>query len=121
MKARIALSALLISATAGCSDFGSPVPTGNPPWLDQLILQFESAPIGNPPRAIWKYHFHGQTVYYTPPQCCDQFSVLYDSTGAVLCAPDGGFTGAGDGRCPDFFQKRTDETLVWMDPRHMIR
>lgn len=29
---------------------------------------------------------------------------------------NGGFAG-GDGRCLDFFQQRTDETLLWRDPR----
>lgn len=123
MTIRTYFFALLASALWGCSDLGSPVPpnSGNPRWVDQLIVQFENDPVGNPPRSIWKYQYGGRTVYYFPAQCCDQFSVLCDSTGAVLCAPDGGFTGGGDGRCPDFFQQRTNEVLVWMDPRHVIR
>lgn len=56
-------------------------------------------------------------MYYVPPQCCDQFSTLYDANGNVICAPDGGFFGTGDGRCPDFFTDRTNEKLVWNDGR----
>ncbi len=101
----------------GCSDIGSLDGSGNPPWVDQLILQFQNAPPGNPPQSIWRYQYKGEAVYYVPPQCCDQFSVLYDSKANVICAPDGGFAGHGDGRCPDFFQERTNEVLIWRDSR----
>jgi len=98
---------------AGCS---SGTQSENPKWVDQLIKKYESEPVGNPPQSIWRYEFQGQTVYYVPPQCCDQFSSLYDAAGDVMCAPDGGLTGSGDGRCPDFFSERTSETLIWEDP-----
>jgi hypothetical protein len=89
----------------------------NSHWLDTLIAQFQSAPVGNPPRSVYRYTYHGQTVYYVPAQCCDQFSTLYDADGHVLCAPDGGITGKGDGRCPDFLTGRTNEVLIWRDAR----
>jgi hypothetical protein len=101
----------------GCSDIGSLDGSGNPPWVDQLILQFQNAPPGNPPQSIWRYQYKGEAVYYVPAQCCDQFSVLYDLKGKAICAPDGGFTGRGDGRCPDFFQERANEVLIWRDSR----
>ncbi len=89
----------------------------NPAWVDKLIQQFESDPVGNPVQSIWSYEYDGQVVYYIPPQCCDQYSTLYDTSGSVICAPDGGFTGKGDGKCPDFLSKRTNEQLVWKDSR----
>ena len=89
----------------------------NPAWVDELIRKFQSEPAGNPPQSIWRYDYNGQTVYYVPSQCCDQFSALYDAGGREICAPDGGLTGRGDGRCPDFFTKRTNEKLVWQDSR----
>jgi hypothetical protein len=89
----------------------------NPKWVDQLISTFTSDPVGNPPESIWRYEYKGQEVYFIPAQCCDQYSKLYDSNGNLICAPDGGFIGKGDGRCPDFFSLRTDETLVWKDLR----
>ena len=103
--------------TRGCSDAGSPPENTNPPWVNKLIEQFQKAPVGNPPQSVWKYEYRGEIVYYIPPQCCDQFSVLYDVAGKVLCAPDGGLTGHGDGGCPDFFQERKSEVLVWRDSR----
>jgi len=89
----------------------------NSDWLANLITRFQNEPVGNPPRSIWRYDYKGQTVYYVPDRCCDQLSTLYDVNGLVICHPSGGYGGTGDGRCPDFFQLRTDEVLVWQDPR----
>jgi hypothetical protein len=56
-------------------------------------------------------------VYYLPPRCCDIFGNLYDSQGQIICHPDGGIAGHGDGRCPDFLNQRTNETVIWRDTR----
>jgi hypothetical protein len=88
-----------------------------PEWVRNLIARFESEPVGSPPQSIWEYSYHGATVYYVPPQCCDQFSTLYDENGAVMCAPDGGIAGGGDGQCPDFRNTRSNERLIWIDGR----
>ncbi len=93
------------------------VATQNPAWVDGLIKGFENQAVGNPPQSIWRYDYNGQSVYYVPAQCCDQYSALYDASGAVLCAPDGGIAGKGDGKCSDFFEKRTNEQLIWKDSR----
>ena len=85
--------------------------------MNRLIADFQSKPVGNPPQSIYRYEFNGGTVYYVPPQCCDQYSVLYDSNGNVICAPDGGLIGRGDGRCADFLQQARNKQLVWQDNR----
>ncbi len=100
----------------GCASWESPG-RDNAPWLSGLIAEFQSEPVGNPPHAIYQYTYNGRIVYYVPPQCCDQFSTLYDADGIEICAPDGGFSGGGDGRCPDFFDQATDKVLIWEDPR----
>ncbi|HEX7541492.1 MAG TPA: hypothetical protein VF352_05115 [Anaerolineales bacterium] len=107
----ILLPLFLISCTHSTS------PDGNPEWVKNLIATYEKDSVGNPPQSIWQYEYNGQIVYYVPPQCCDQFSTLYDANGTVICAPDGGFTGHGDGKCSDFFQERKNEKLIWKDPR----
>jgi hypothetical protein len=112
---RLVIAALALAACAGPSP--SPTPSGNPAWVDDLIAQFTDAPVGNPPQSIWRYQYNGQDVYYVPAQCCDMFSTLYDASGNVLCAPDGGLDGRGDGKCPDFRDQRTGETLIWQDER----
>jgi hypothetical protein len=106
--------AILLIAITGCSQSTQ---QENPQWVNQLINKYTSEPVGNPPQSIWRYEYKGQVVYFVPQQCCDMFSTLYDANGNKLCAPDGGFTGRGDGQCPDFFTDRTDGKLVWKDTR----
>ena len=105
---------VLAVIAAGCAPSAQ---AENPPWIDELISKFQNEPVANPPESLWRYDYYGQTVFYIPPQCCDQYSQLLDASGKVICAPEGGFTGRGDGRCPDFFDKRTNEKLIWQDSR----
>ncbi|SFN33992.1 DUF6970 domain-containing protein [Dokdonella immobilis] len=107
------LLAVLLAGTSACS---ASSPT-RAPWIDGLIAGFESKPVANPPHRIVQYRYHDKTVYYVPPSCCDRPSTLYDESGGVVCSPDGGLTGRGDGRCTDFAAKRSDEVLIWADPR----
>ena len=114
MKPLRLMLVLTLVLAAGCAGGAS---SANPAWVDQLIEQFESEPVGNPPQSIWRYEYNAQVVYYVPAQCCDMFSTLYDADGEVLCAPDGGIDGRGDGQCADFRAQRTGETLIWEDAR----
>jgi len=113
----------LLSACGASTKQNTPAPQNTvstiegPEWIKNIVATYEQAPVGNPPRSIWQYTYKGQTVYYFPPQCCDQFSMLYDANMQVICAPDGGLTGKGDGKCPDFIQERKDEKLIWKDVR----
>jgi len=45
------------------------------------------------------------------------FSELYEDDCTLICAPDGGITGMGDGKCSDFFTERTAPELIWEDDR----
>ena len=87
------------------------------PWLAKLIHKLENEPVANPPASIIQYEYKGQTVYFLPQRCCDIFSNLYDAEGNIIGHPDGGITGQGDGRTPDFFDERTNEQLIWEDER----
>jgi len=91
--------------------------TNTPHWLNELITQFEKSPPQNPPAKIIQYNYNGALVYYLTPKCCDFWSNLYDANGETICHPDGGFTGKGDGKCPDFFAKRTGGLTIWQDER----
>ncbi len=86
-------------------------------WLRDLTRRLENEPVANPPRSIIQYTFKGQTVFYLPPPCCDIFSDLFDADGNLLGHPDGGITGLGDGKLPDFLEERADEKLIWADDR----
>jgi hypothetical protein len=60
----------------------------------------------------------GEKYYYVPPYCCDMYSALYDSECNLICAPDGGFTGGGDGRCPSEILGNIESTrIIWEDER----
>ena len=88
-----------------------------PAWLTDLIRQLENEPVANPPATIARYEYKGQTVYFLPQRCCDIFSNLYDADGNIIGHPDGGITGQGDGRVPDFFEERSNEAPIWKDAR----
>ena len=70
-----------------------------PDWLSQRIAAFEHAPADAEAEQILALSYGGGSAYLFVAPCCDQFNVLYDATGQRLCAPSGGFTGRGDGRC----------------------
>ena len=104
----------LLSVGLGCS-------TTSPdemPWMRDLIARLSSDPVGFAPAEIVEYEYQGRLVYFVPVyRCCDFFSDLYDREGTVICHPDGGIVGHGDGRCPDFFARRSHARLVWRDSR----
>ena len=110
---------LLAAATAFCVATCGAESTApdDPPWLADLIRGLESEPVRNPPASVTEYRYKGELVYYVPPACCDVFSDLYDREGRLMCHPDGGFTGRGDGRCPDFLAERSNGRTVWHDTR----
>jgi hypothetical protein len=115
--------ALLCAAMLGLGvvacDGGSPTSPDRPlpGWVVALTVEIQSAPVTQPPSSIWRYRYRGETVYFRPSRCCDVQSDLYDDRGILLCHPDGGISGNGDARCPDFFTQRTREQLIWQDPR----
>jgi hypothetical protein len=104
---------------AGCSITSTvaTVEDENPEWLSELIHRLESEPVANPPASIYQYEYKGAVVYYLPPRCCDIPSDLHDKEGRIICHPDGGMMGVGDGRCTDFFDERENEKLIWKDDR----
>jgi uncharacterized protein DUF6970 len=119
-RASIRLRVLLGSLAVALAASGASAAERSPRFIKRLIRQFESAPKESSPGAIVRYEYRGGPVYYIPIPaylCCDIPSKLYDSRGALICAPDGGFTGRGDGKCPDFMAQRSGETLIWNDAR----
>ena len=107
------LAACGAAPATGPSSGQTPVPAA----VTALIHQLESQPVANPPAYVASYDYRDQVVYYVPPRCCDIFSDLCDVDGRIICHPDGGLTGAGDGRCTDFFSQRKNEVMIWRDPR----
>lgn len=113
-----AIAYLLISAiivALGCGN--AAVEKETPACIKAEIERLKNAPVSSPPSKVYQYTYKGQTVYYIPPKCCDFPSMLFDDSCNVICSPDGGFSGNGDGKCPDFFNARSNEKLIWEDTR----
>jgi len=64
-------------------------------------------------RQVVQYMYNGQKVYYLPSAVPDMYGDLLDSACNILCHPDGGITGRGDGQCTDFFSNRTKAKVLW--------
>lgn len=84
--------------------------------LDKIII-FQEEAKANPPRTVYQYQYNGRIVYYITAPCCDIYPQLFDENCNLLCAPDGGFTGRGDGKCIDFNKIKTAKKLIWQDKR----
>ena len=106
---------LLVALFTSCQD--EDIPKGLPTCVKRKISRLKNEPKRNPPAKVWQYQYKGQTVYYIPPTCCDQMSQLYDENCNLICHPDGGLTGRGDGKCAEFFSACTNEKLVREDKR----
>ena len=118
MKRRFQLLILAVVLQAGCGAAGPPLAPGPlPTWLSSFIRDLESQPPANPPAFVARYEFTGDVVYFLPQRCCDIWSTVYRTDGAILCHPNGGISGTGDGRCPDFFAQRTNDEIIWRDTR----
>ena len=87
-----------------------------PSCIERKIRKIKREDVRNPPAKVWKWEDAGQIYYYITSDCCDQFNYLHDKNCDIVCAPDGGFTGGGDGTCPDFGED-LKTTLVWEDDR----
>lgn len=84
--------------------------------IETKIEEFKRSEVSNPPREVWQWVTGGITYYYVTSNCCDDYNFLYDVNCNEVCAPDGGFPGKGDGRCPEFAEP-IEMQLVWRDPR----
>ncbi len=113
---------LLVLMAAGCQKEevakAEKGPKDPPPCIQAKIDEIAAQEVTNPPVRVYSYQYGGKKVYYFTSRCCDAYSELYDESCTLICAPEGGMTGHGDGQCPDFFSTRTDEELVWADPRN---
>ena len=108
------LYALIISTLIfGSCDSDESVPT----CIQEKIQKIKSEPVRNPPAMVMRYSYRNQEVFYFTAYCCDFPSELFDLNCNLLCSPDGGISGSGDNKCPDFFTKRIDEQIIWQDDR----
>jgi hypothetical protein len=84
-----------------------------PACIRQLIDDGKKATPPATPLQVDEYLFKGKTVYLVTADCCDFFNVVYDDSCKAICAPSGGITGRGDGKCPEFSKDATHVKLIW--------
>ncbi len=108
---------LLLILCAGIFSCSKNIVQTAPLCIRQKIETFKKEPKGNPPQSVVQYIHHNKKVFYIPPQCCDQYSDLFDDNCNLIGHPDGGFTGKGDGTLPDFFDDAKDAKIIWKDNR----
>jgi len=85
--------------------------------INRKINRIKSQRKWNPPAQVNEYIYKGKHVFLFSADCCDQFSELYDENCNLVCAPYGGISGQGDGKCNDFQTTAQFVRLVWKDDR----
>ena len=88
-----------------------------PACIKNKIDSFKLKEAHEKPQRVLEYVYKGKKVYYVVMPCCDFYNEVYDEKCNFLGAPDGGFTGKGDGKIPDFFEAVKSEKLVWGTPK----
>ena len=117
MKSIFRLASIMVVSIAMCSCRGNSVAEDSPEFVKELVERISKEDVRNPPAKIFRYNFKEATVYYLTAYCCDIPSQLFHEDSSIICSPDGGISGVGDGKCPDFYETRRDEELVWADRR----
>lgn len=84
-----------------------------PTCIKNKIDSFKIKEVHEKPQRVVEYKYKGKKVYYVVMPCCDFFNEVYDETCKFLGCPDGGFTGKGDGKLPDFFTEAKEEKIIW--------
>jgi len=87
-----------------------------PAAIQKRIDDYKKMDKSEQPRKVIEYDYKGKKVYYVSMHCCDFFNELYDSAGKLMGHPDGGITGKGDKKLPDFNTEKKNERIVWTAP-----
>lgn len=90
-----------------------PAPAITPLPLPPLLQKRTQAAQRLQPLQIWQLVYQGKTAFYMVEECCDRMNTLHDGAGYARCAPSGGMTGRGDGRCPAPLPPTDQMRLVW--------
>ena len=115
MSTQVASTAVVDSAATKVT--ASAMPAATPRCIAERIDSIKRQPVWNPPAEIYEYEYDGRKVYAISSNCCDFFNTVIDANCNYICAPSGGFTGRGDGKCTDFFKVAKQLRLVWKDDR----
>jgi len=68
------------------------------------------------PIGVNLYSWNGSEHIVVDKGCCDMFVEVYETaTCDYVCAPEGGLTAYGDGRCPTFYDEATFLETVYTE------
>jgi hypothetical protein len=104
---------IIAIVTVVCSSFTTKTKPVLPACIKQKIEAYKKMEKFEQPQSITEYEYKGKKVYYVTMACCDFLNELYDSNCNLMGHPDGGFTGKGDGKLPDFNEKKSKEKIIW--------
>ena len=118
MKTSNLIAFVLLIVALSCKKKEEYISPDAPDCIKAKIAQLQQEPVRNPPSSVSKFRSNGQDYFYIPPFCCDQFSEFYDDKCTLICSPDGGFSGSGDGRCGDIIKNISSlKVIIWEDSR----
>ena len=86
-----------------------------PPCIQEWIEAVKKENTWNSPATVMEYSYNKKKVYLLTPGCCDQYTILLDEHCNYICAPGGGISGKGDGKCPDFYKNAELVKEAWKD------
>ena len=104
---------LLLLLAIGLFSCAEDVNPDLPACIQDIIDESGRSETSNKPSKVVKYTWNDEVVYYVPAFCCDVFSDLYDSECNLICHPDGGISGRGDGNCENFFNEAEGGEVLW--------
>ena len=113
MKQRfLILTFLSLINIFGCVSINNDTAINNPTWINEEIEFAKQSPT-HVPVTIARYLYRNQIVYYISPAVPDGFSQLFDANHRLICSPEGGLTGHGDGQCNDFSAQAKNKLIIF--------
>lgn len=94
------LAALLAALVTACAEPGRDGARST----DVLAAQLHRQLLAERPEPLRRHVLKGKIYYLALAPCCDQHDYLYNDQGEYICAPTGGLSGMGDGKCPGLRQ-----------------
>jgi hypothetical protein len=113
MKLILSTLSLLVVSNMQCKKVRSDTPA----CILEKIKIFQAQPKQNPAATVEEYLYKGKKVYGFSGPCCDAYNEIVDEQCNYICAPSGGITGRGDGKCTDFATEAKLIRIVWRDNR----
>ena len=88
-----------------------------PVCIRKMINERKKETPPDPAEQVDEYLYNGKTVFLFTAPCCDQWNELYDDSCKIICAPTGGITGRGDGKCKDFSETAVHVKVIWKNSK----